>query len=123
MESNRILIAALLVPLGLMVACSRAPSFKADVYPIFQKNCRVCHDVGGKGFEASGFSVASYETILKGTKFGPVIVPGSSIDSSLMRLIDHKVDPAIRMPHNMDKLPEDKIDVIRRWIDAGAKND
>jgi hypothetical protein len=123
MVSNRFSIALLLVPVGLMVACSHAPGFRADVYPIFQKNCRMCHDVGGKGYEASGFSVASYETILKGTKFGPVIVPGSSIDSSLMRLIDHQVDPAIRMPHNMEKLPEDKIDVIRRWIDAGAKDD
>ena len=123
MASNRFFIAALLVPLGLMAACSRAPSFQADVYPIFQKNCRACHYADGKGYEASGFSVASYETIMKGTKFGPVIVPGSSIDSSLMRLIDHQADPAIRMPHNMEKLPEDKIDVIRRWIDAGAKND
>ena len=123
MASNRFFIAVLVVPLGLMAACSRAPSFRADVYPIFQKNCRACHYVDGKGYEASGFSVASYETIMKGTKFGPVIVPGSSIDSSLMRLIDHQVDQAIRMPHNMEKLSEDKIDVIRRWIDAGAKND
>ena len=123
MASNRFFISMLLVPLGLTVACSRAPSFQADVYPIFQKNCRVCHDVGRQGYEASGFSVASYETILKGTKFGPVIVPGSSIDSSLMRLIDHQVDPSIRMPHNMEKLPEDKIAIIRRWIDGGAKDD
>ena len=35
---------------------------------------------------------------MKGTKLGSVIVPGSSISSTLVILIEHKADPSINMP-------------------------
>lgn len=53
-------------------------SFAKNVMPIFNKNCLSCHQTGGIGYAASGFSVESYESIMKGTKFGPVIKKGFS---------------------------------------------
>lgn len=101
----------------------RAVSFKNDVYPIFKQYCLSCHQDNARGYIASGFSVENYDSILKGTKYGPVLVSGSSIESTIMMLVEHKVDPSIHMPYGQKKMPYDKIDILRKWIDQGAKND
>ena len=113
-------------------------SFKQDVAPILQKNCLSCHSPGGEGYTASGFSVESYESVMKGTKFGPVIVPRSSISSTVMILLRHKADPSINMPRSkaqpllehekylkdwkVSMLPAEQIQLIGDWIDQGANN-
>jgi hypothetical protein len=97
-------------------------SFAKDVMPIFRESCLSCHDTGGQGTAASGFSVASYQSIMKGTKFGPVIKPGFSFSSTLQLLIEHKADDSINMPKGMPILPPKHIETIGRWIDQGAKN-
>ena len=107
----------------LGTACSKPEaSFARDVNPILQKNCSGCHAAGGKGYLASGFSVESYASVMKGTKFGAVILPGSSISSTLGRLIDHKADPSINMPQGQPRLPKENVEIIAAWIDQGAKN-
>jgi len=132
-----IAVSATLAVLGAGCA-KKEVSFKQDVYPILQKNCITCHSPGGEGYAASGYSVESYETVMKGTKYGAVIVPGSSISSTLVILIEHKADPSINMPpprvkqllghvnHLKDwkvpMLPAEEIKLIRAWVDRGAKN-
>jgi hypothetical protein len=69
--------------------CSQDVSYKNDVEPILQANCLSCHDGQGEGIEASGFSVKSYDELMKGTRSGQVVVPGDSLSSTLYRLIDH----------------------------------
>jgi len=66
--------------------------------------------------------VDSYEHVMRGTKYGPVIVPGSSTSSTLYRLIAGETDPSIRMPHGRAPLPESEVELIAAWIDQGAKN-
>ncbi len=103
--------------------CTEKPvSFSADILPVFQERCAECHEPGGDGYEKSGFSVASYEAIMQGTKFGPVIVPESSVSSSLMRMVEHKTDPKIHMPHQKSGLSRAELDKLRAWIDQGATN-
>jgi len=111
--------------------CSQEVSFQKDVNPILQANCLSCHDGKGEGIEASGFSVQSYDDLMKGTKFGQVVVPGDSLSSSLYRLIDHQADPKIQMPPHhdetvaagkMNSLSGEQINIIKSWIDQGAKN-
>lgn len=114
---------ALLPLLVSAAACSKQDvSFARDVNPILQKDCSGCHVTGGKGYLASGFSVESYASVIKGTKFGPVIVPGSSVSSTLARLIDHKADPSINMPQGKPQLSKGHVELIAAWIDQGAKN-
>ena len=104
-------------------ACSHQEvSFSRDVNPILQKNCSECHTAGGKGIQVSGFSVESYASIMKGTKFGPVIDPGSSVSSTMGRLISHKADPSINMPQGRPQMPKASLDTIAAWIDQGAKD-
>jgi len=97
-------------------------SFARDVQPILKKHCVECHLTNGQGHAASGFLVESYDSVMKGTRFGPVVVPGDALSSSLYRLVAGEVDPSIRMPHRKDPLPSAELVVIERWINQGAKN-
>ena len=139
MLSKKVMVAVSATLAILGAGCAKQEvSFKQDVYPILQKNCRSCHSPGGEGYAASGFSVETYESVMKGTKFGPVIVPRSSISSTVMVLLEHKADPSISMPRSKVQpllerekylkdwkapmLPADQIRFIGNWIDQGAKN-
>jgi mono/diheme cytochrome c family protein len=95
-------------------------SFKEDVLPIFKGRCVDCHTPGGKGFEASGLDLSNYAGVMKGTKFGPMVIAGDPEASSLMALLDWRVAPQIRMPHGTKKLSTCDRDAIRRWINEGA---
>ncbi len=97
-------------------------SFAEDVFPIFKGRCLDCHQPGGKGFEASGLDLRSYEGLMKGTKFGPMIVPRDPDSSNLMWLLDWRASPEIRMPHGMKQLSICDRTAIRRWILEGAQN-
>ncbi len=67
-----VLIATTLV----LAACGqREVSYKADVQPILKQYCLECHTEGGKGTEKSGLLMTSYESLMKGTKFGSIIKP------------------------------------------------
>lgn len=111
--------------------CSKQISYTSDVKPILTANCLQCHDGTGEGSMKSGFNVKSYESLMKGTKLGTVIVPGKSVSSTLYRLINHKADPEIQMPphhdvalskEKLEPLTTKQIETIKIWIDQGAKN-
>lgn len=125
----------------LLSGCFLSPtvSFKKDVHPILLTNCAICHSPGGNGYKKSGYGVLNYETVMKRTSFGPVIIPRSSINSSLMILLEHKADPQINMPKDFTVLVKDheefvipsasskslspaELKTIKDWIDQGALN-
>jgi len=112
---------------GLLAAsaCERTPtvSFQKDVVPILDQHCKSCHLPGQPGYVVSGFEVGSYESLMKGTKFGPVVLPGDPLTSVLVMLIEGRVDPSLRMPHGDATTPtKEQILTIRRWVEQGAKN-
>jgi len=106
-------------------------SFSADVQPILQASCLECHNGTGEGVATSEFSVVDFASVMKGTSFGPVVIPGSSISSTLYRVVAGKTSPEIRMPpHHTESLAEgrgeslgaEQIEIIAGWIDQGAKD-
>jgi len=105
-------------------SCAAQPpiSFSEDVAPIFRGYCISCHHPGGEGFEKSGLDLSSYEGVMKGTKFGPMVVAGNPDTSNLMWLLDWRASQAIRMPHGKKQLPACERDIIRTWIFQGAKD-
>jgi len=117
-----------LLPIALLIAlsgCAReeAVSFSRQVKPIIDQNCLSCHQEGGAGFEASGFSMVTYDDLMKGTKFGPMIISGDSAGSNMIVLMEGRADPSISMPHGtMDPVAKADIETIRIWVDQGAKN-
>jgi hypothetical protein len=121
-----LLLAALPIALAsTLTGCAReeAVSFSQDVKPIIDKNCLSCHQQGGKGFEASGFSMVTYDDLMKGTKFGPMIIGGDSAGSNMIVLMEGRADPSISMPHGaMKPVRKADIETLRLWVDQGAKN-
>ena len=118
------LILAAALP-ALLSACAGEPdiSYVQEVKPILEKNCLSCHQAGGSGFEASGFSMASYADLMKGTEGGPMVIAGDVEGSNLVVLMEGRADPSISMPHGtIDPVPNADIQVIKKWIGPGAKN-
>jgi mono/diheme cytochrome c family protein len=105
-----------------MACAADAISYMEDVAPVFRERCASCHAPGGQGYLASGLDLTTYEGLMKGTKYGPMIVPGDADTSNLMRLLDWRAGAALRMPHGKKKLSVCDRGAIRAWIDQGAKN-
>ena len=105
-------------------AVSKEPevSFSQDILPLFKWRCGTCHQPGGQGYEKSGVDLMSYQGVMRGTKFGPMIVPGDPGVSNLMLLLDWRVAPAIQMPHGKKQLSSCDRNAIRTWIRQGAKD-
>jgi mono/diheme cytochrome c family protein len=114
--------AAMLMPTGKAQAAKQPTSFAEDVMPIFRGRCISCHQPGGQGFEKSGLDLTSYAGVMKGTKYGPMVIPGDPQSSNLMWLLDWRGSPETRMPHGKKKLSICDRDTIRAWIREGAKN-
>ena len=81
-------LAALAGGLGTVGATAQEVNFKDDVYPIIELRCLSCHQPGGDGYEGSGLDMRTYEGLMKGTKHGPVVIPGRAIESNLISVID-----------------------------------
>lgn len=122
MSRSLAVLAGLMAVSMLGAACTREVSYNKDVYPILSENCLSCHKVGGTGLAKSGLNMETYEGLMKGTKLGPIVTPGSSVSSTLVLLIERQAHPSINMPKDKPPIPADQIKTIRMWIDQGAKN-
>ena len=76
-----------LTPISRACAAQGQISYSEDIAPIFRGWCVSCHAQGGEGEKASGLDLTTYEGLIKGTKFGPMVVPGKPDESNLMVLI------------------------------------
>lgn len=97
-------------------------SFSEDIFPIFKGRCVDCHQPGGQGYESSGLDLRTYEGLMKGTKHGPMVIPGDPDTSNLVWLLEWRASPELRMPHGTKRLSICDRTAIRRWIMDGAKN-
>ena len=68
---------------GGLIGCSKKLTYANDVELLLKENCGECHTGHQLGVMASGLSFDTHETLMRGTKSGPVIVPGSSASSTL----------------------------------------
>ena len=103
--------------------CAAEPqSFSEDILPILKGRCVSCHQPGGAGYEKSGLDLTTYEGLMKGTKFGAMVIPRDPEGSNLMWLLDWRASPEVRMPHGKKKLSICDRNAIRAWIREGAKN-
>lgn len=105
-------------------ATGQRVSYQKDVYPILEKNCFACHTPPqGAGYRKAGLDLKTYETLMHGTLYGPVVTPGNSRHSILNMLVEGRADPSMRMPHSRDyPLADKEIETLRLWVDQGAKN-
>jgi YVTN family beta-propeller protein len=103
--------------------------FTASVQPILHRHCggSSCHGGGPQGF-AGGLDLTSYEGVLRGSKYGAVVVSGHVFMSHLVQTInqtDTTLSPisSLAMPASRDLLSRSEIETIAAWIRNGARND
>jgi ankyrin repeat protein len=96
-------------------AAARQVDYFKDVKPLLARNCYSCH---GDEAQQAGLRLDLRQNALRGGDYGPVIVPGKSAESKLIRkLVDG--DGGERMPVDGELSPEE-IGTLRAWIDQGA---
>lgn len=97
------------------------PTYWQDVRPALRRHCTVCHSTRNlREIDVSGgLTLDSYEAVTKNAK-KPLLKPGNSDESLLIQLVTTS-DTEKRMPLGAKPLPEDIVSLLRRWIDAGAK--
>jgi hypothetical protein len=118
-------LAALFLPALTSTALAQTPadkpvSFIHDVAPIFKEACFGCH--GAKNPKGK-LDMTRYEKLLAGGTKDFVVVPGKPDESYLIDVLvatDKKRMPPLETG---DPLPKDKIEIITRWIQQGAKLD
>jgi len=121
-----IIFLATLLPSLVVVACAikQHISFQRDVRPIVVDKCIDCHSPPyGEGYIKTGLDLRSYESLMKGSVYGPVIVPGSSKKSPLNMLVEGRagnLSRVLKMQH--DPMTDDEIKAIRLWVKQGAQD-
>jgi hypothetical protein len=96
------------------------PSYRRDVAPILAKHCTVCHnDQSLDDPETSGgLSLDSYVRVTASKKAGIVRLKKSAESELVKRLT--MMDAKKRMPKDEPALSSKEIELVKRWIDAGA---
>jgi hypothetical protein len=107
-------LAILLTPAATMAA----PDFSREVRPLLEAHCFKCHgpekQKGGLRFDTKE---GAFHTGESGER---AIVPGHADQSRLIKLISSDKDEE-RMPSKGRALSASQIDLLKRWIDAGAE--
>ena len=89
-----------------------------QVRAIFAHNCIKCH---GEEKVKGELRLDRKDMILKGGENGAVIVPGNPEKSELFRRINLPASHEDVMPSKGKKLSADDIEIIKFWIEQGAK--
>ena len=96
---------------------SQNVSFKSEVVPILNKyGCAGCH--GGSG----GLYVQGVSQLLQGGIHGPAVAAGNADGSLLVRKLSSGPPFGDRMPQGGPYLPDSTLNIIREWINQGAKD-
>lgn len=111
-------LVVLLVPCATAFAAVPKITYEEHIRPILREHCFACHN---QGKATNDLALDSYERIRKGGASGEVITPGDPDGSYLYSLITHKDEP--HMPPRGEKLPADKLEILRQWIAGGALKD
>src|SRR6478672_13471197 len=112
----------LLLTASLLFADTKLPSpanrkvdFEKDVQPILAQKCHSCH---GDEVQQSGLRLDKRQNAMRGGDYGPVIIPGKSAESKLIRRLVNG-DGGLQMPPT-GALSDEEIEILRAWIDQGA---
>ena len=133
--------AALALVAGLGIVGLAQPSqaaetqvnFSKDIQPIFKQSCIKCHSLNNPRHKAAaGFRLDDRADALKGgdNAHDKDIIPGNSKESVLVKLLagpvtvdgeDIAAMPKHKKGEEFKALPEKQVQLIKDWIDQGAK--
>lgn len=99
----------LFIAISVPVVLADEPTYSRDIAPIFQKSCQQCHHEG----EAAPMSLTSYEDTRPWAK--------AIVDAVVSRTMPPwHADPAHGEFENDPRLKDSEIELVRKWVAAGA---
>jgi hypothetical protein len=104
--------------LGTAIWVAAAPSavnYDQQIRPLLTARCYACH---GNGNRLGELQLDSRAGLLAGGRTHPVVVPGKSAASLLIKMVAGEV-PGKVMPARGPRLTRAEVDLLRRWIDQG----
>jgi hypothetical protein len=107
----------------LISSCAVQPvSYQGDIKPIINNKCAECHTPpNGNGYRATGLMMGSYENLMQGSVYGPIVIAGDSQRSILNMLVEGRAGNVQSNLHNNGKeLSKDEIEAFRAWVEQGA---
>ena len=89
-----------------------------DVRPILRAKCAMCHN---EAEPSGGLRLDGVAHVMKGGDSGPALVAGNSADSRMIQAVVQAGDLKMPPPEEGKPLEPAQIEILRRWIDQGAK--
>lgn len=98
------------------LAAGEIPDYETHVQPIFKRYCISCHREGNA---KQNYLMTSYQNVMESGDHAPNVV-GGDLNSNMLRMLNReKIDAGGPMPPSR-ALDLKYVDIIRRWIEAGA---
>src|SRR5262244_3940229 len=110
MLSARSLTLPLLVTATAAFAADKV-TYVDHVLPIFRNACLNCHNPDKK---KAGLDLSTYSAALQGSENGKVLQSGNPGNSLLLKCVKGTEEP--KMPPKGDKLNDNELAVIEKWI-------
>ena len=113
---HKIAIAVCLVPMffnASELAIGQQVDFEKQIHPVLKKYCGGCHNQADM---EGDFSVDSYESLMD----GEAVEAGDSSESVMIQMMTGEMEP-VMPPEDQIRPKQKDIDLIAKWIDAGAK--
>jgi len=103
---------------GIFSAPAAGPvvDYAKDIKPLLRERCYACH---GALQQKNGLRLDTVELAKRGGKHGPAVVVRKPEQSRLLAKVS-ATDLTERMPPEGDALKPEQIELLRRWIAAGA---
>jgi len=106
-----------------IAACTlQKVSYQVDIEPILNDKCIMCHTPpNGIGYKATGLKLFSYNSLMKGTMYGPVVLAGDSQRSIINMLVEGRAGKLQQIMHKEGTaLSTEEVILLKRWVDQGA---
>lgn len=111
-----------------LVAVPPEVSFSKDVQPILTKECADCHGAKKAKAKLNMDPSVAYKSLVNApsteVKGAALVTPGHPETSILWLKVSHAQKEGDPMPKGMfgaKKLPQEQLDLIKAWIEGGAK--
>jgi hypothetical protein len=120
MKASFTLLTAVTVTLPVCGASAEDVSFRRDIRPLLAENCLECHGPDAAAREAE-LRLDVRDAAVAARDDAAAIVPGDADASGLIARVTSD-DESLRMPpaETGKRLTPSQIEILRRWIDAGA---
>src|SRR6266850_5472030 len=113
-----LIIAGAALSFSLCAGAEKPVSFNQEIRPLLNAHCVKCH---GGVKETGGLNLLFRDAALKGGKSGlPAVVPGKPMESELIARLT-TTDEDDRMPKKAGPLRPEQIELLKRWINEGAR--